>query len=57
VPELSEPMPPLRTERSADPPDLKTKLRDDWQTIKRDARSGGEDIRNAFHRFRDWLVE
>jgi hypothetical protein len=35
--------------------DLKAKLRDDWQQIKRDATNVGGDVRGALRRFRDWL--
>lgn len=35
---------------------LKDKMRDDWETIKRDTRSAGQDIKNAFRRLRDWVT-
>lgn len=34
---------------------LKDRIQDDWETIKRDTRSAGQDIKNAFRRFREWL--
>jgi len=36
--------------------DLRTKLRDDWEGVKRDARSATTEIKEAFRKFRDWLA-
>jgi hypothetical protein len=36
-------------------PDLKTKLREDWETAKRDARNTGHEIKETFRKFRDWI--
>lgn len=41
--------------RPDDQPDLVTKLRGDWETIKRESRTAGEDIRGAWRRFRDFV--
>ena len=35
--------------------DLKTKLREDWETTKRDARNAGHEIKETFRKFRDWI--
>jgi len=45
---------PQSTPRSEQ--DLKTKLRDDWETAKRDARNAGNEIKDAFRKFRDWIT-
>jgi hypothetical protein len=36
-------------------PDLGTRLREDWELVKRESRVAGQEIRNAFRRLRDAL--
>ena len=62
APVIALPSPPTsREERPGPPspprpePDLKTKIREDWETTKRDARNAGNEIKDAFRRFRDWI--
>ena len=62
APVIALPSPPTsRDERPGPPspprpePDLKTKIREDWETTKRDARNAGNEIKDAFRRFRDWI--
>ena len=53
--------PPSREERLApqsaprSEPDLKTRVREDWETVKRDARNTGQEIKEAFREFREWI--
>ena len=35
--------------------DLKTQVHDDWEAMKRDARTTGNEIKEAFRKFRDWI--
>src|SRR5262245_50537017 len=62
APMIALPSPPAsREERPGPPspprpePDLKTRIREDGETTKRDARNTGNEIKDAFRRFRDWI--
>jgi hypothetical protein len=47
---------PSTAEAEADPePDLGTRLREDWQVVKRESRQAGEQVRDAFRRLREAL--
>src|SRR5206468_1341347 len=62
APVIALPLPPTsREERPGPPspprpePDLKTKIREDWETTNRYARNAANEIKDAFRRFRDWI--
>src|SRR5438046_6846507 len=62
APVIALPSPPTsRDERPGPPspprpePDLKTKIREDWETTTRDARNAGNEIKAAVRRLRDWI--
>ena len=42
---------PPRSER-----DFKTKVKEDWETFKRDARNAGNEFKAGFQKFMDWIT-